>query len=172
MNIAKYVACICEGSAEEVIINILLDNDLLIINREQLLEEKPIRERKGSAFEKKYLRKEFDGTITVFRILDSRSEAFKISKAYQHKVDIINVITAPEIEMLIIFNENAYNEYKKSGKKPSAFCKENLKMKHVKETSFVREYFSDASILINAITKYHSKAKVKNGEYTLLDLLK
>lgn len=172
MNIAEYVACICEGSAEEVIINILLDNDLLIFGREQLLEEKPIRERKGSAFEAKYLRKGFDGKITVFRILDSRGEAFKVSKAYQHKVDIINVITAPEIEMLIIFNEDAYNDFKKSGKKPSAYCKENLKMRHVKESQFVRDYFSDADILVEAIKTYHSKSKIKKGEYTLLDILK
>ena len=39
-----------------------------------------------------------------------------------------NGITAPEIEMLIIFNEDKYKEFKKSGKKPSDFCKEKLKM--------------------------------------------
>lgn len=43
-------------------------------------------------------------------------------------MDVINVITAPEIEMLIIFNEDKYKEFKKSGKKPSDFCKEDLKM--------------------------------------------
>ena len=37
----------------------------------------------------------------MIRILDSRRENFKISKAYQFMVDVINVITAPEIEMLI-----------------------------------------------------------------------
>lgn len=34
MELAKYKACICEGSAEEAIIDILVDNDLLIFNRE------------------------------------------------------------------------------------------------------------------------------------------
>lgn len=33
MELAKYKACICEGSAEEAIIDILVDNDLLIFNR-------------------------------------------------------------------------------------------------------------------------------------------
>lgn len=64
-------------------------------------------------------------------------EYFKLSKAYESKVDVINVITAPEIEMLIIFNEEKYNEFKKSGKKPSIFCKENLKMSSVKSYDFV-----------------------------------
>ena len=35
MELAKYKACICEGSAEEAIIDILVDNDLLIFNREE-----------------------------------------------------------------------------------------------------------------------------------------
>lgn len=30
MKLAKYKACICEGSAESAIIDILVDNDLLI----------------------------------------------------------------------------------------------------------------------------------------------
>ena len=42
MKLAKYKACICEGSAEEAIIDILVDNDLLIFNREEMLEERVI----------------------------------------------------------------------------------------------------------------------------------
>ena len=34
MELAKYKACICEGSAENAIMDILLDNDLLIFTRE------------------------------------------------------------------------------------------------------------------------------------------
>lgn len=40
MELAKYKACICEGSAENAIIDILLDNDLLIFTREEMLEER------------------------------------------------------------------------------------------------------------------------------------
>ena len=54
----------------------------------------------------------------MLRVLDSRREKFKISKAYEHKIDVINVITAPEIEMLIILNEGKYDAYKRSRKKP------------------------------------------------------
>ena len=82
-----------------------------------MLEEEVIRCRDGKRFEEKYLRKGFLEKISVIRILDSRRENFKLSKAYEHKVDVINVITAPEIEMLIIFNEDKYKEFKKSGKK-------------------------------------------------------
>lgn len=44
------------------------------------------------------MRKEFEGKITVYRILDSRREKFNLSKAYEDKVDVKNVITAPEID--------------------------------------------------------------------------
>lgn len=172
MELAKYKACICEGAAENAIMDVLLDNDLLIFSREEMLEEKVIRCREGKKFEQKYLRKGFTGKISVIRILDSRRENFKISKAYEHKIDVINVITAPEIEMLIIFAENKYKEFKKSGKKPSDFCKENLRMADVKSYDYVSAYFSNSDMLVGAIIKYHQMSKIPKGEYTLLDLLK
>lgn len=38
MELAEYKACICEGAAEAAIIDILLDNDLLIFSRKDMLE--------------------------------------------------------------------------------------------------------------------------------------
>ena len=172
MELAKYKACICEGSAENAIMDILLDNNLLIFTRDEMLEEEVIRCREGKKFEEKYLRKGFDDKISVIRILDSRRENFKLSKAYANKVNVINVITAPEIEMLIIFNVDKYKEFKKSGKKPSSFCKEDLKMYDVKAYDFVRDYFNNPEILVAAIKKYHETSRIQKGEYTLLDLLR
>lgn len=172
MELAKYKACICEGAAENAVMDILLDADLLVFSREEMLEEAVIRCREGNKFEQKYLRKGFADKISVIRILDSRREKFKIGKAYEHKIDVINVITAPEIEMLIIFAENQYKEFKKSGKKPSDFCKENLRMPEVKSYDYVFNYFSDSKILVSAIKEYHRIARIPKGEYTLLDLLK
>ena len=74
--------------------------------------------------------------------------------------------------MLIIFAENQYKEFKKSGKKPSDFCKENLRMPEVKSYDYVFNYFSDSQILVSAIKEYHRTARIPKGEYTLLDLLK
>ena len=108
MELAKYKACICEGSAEEAIIDILVDNDLLIFNREEMLEECVIRCRSAKRFEERYLRKGFDEQISVIRILDSRREEFRLSKAYEQKIDVVNVITAPEIEMLIIHDLDTF----------------------------------------------------------------
>ena len=146
--------------------------ELLIFSREEMVEEEVIRCRDGRKFEEKYLRKGFRDKISLIRILDSRRENFRISKAYAGKVDVINVVTAPEIEMLIIFNENKYKEFKKTGKKPSSFCKEDLKMAEVKSYDFVKNYFDNPLVLVAAIKKYHEMSRVPKGEYTLLDLLR
>ena len=172
MKLARIKACICEGAAEAAIIDVLLDNDLLIFQREEMLDEGVIRCRDGKSFETRYLRKGFNDLISVIRVLDSRRENFKLGKAYESKVDVINVITAPEIEMLIIFNEDKYTEFKKSGKKPSIFCKEDLKMSGVKSYDFVKDYFEQPEMLVQAIKKYSEISKIRKGEYTLLDLLK
>ena len=37
MKLAPYIACICEGSAEAAIIDVLVDNNLLIFTREEML---------------------------------------------------------------------------------------------------------------------------------------
>lgn len=172
MELSKYNACICEGTAEQVIMDLLLDNNKLIFSRNELLEHEVLRCRTGKNFEEQYLRKGFTEQITVFRILDSRRENFKLSKAYQNKVKIINVITAPEIEMLVILNEGKYADYKKSGKKPSEYCKSDLKYHDVKSATFVRSYFNDIDILIRAIIEYKRVSNIQRNEITLAYILK
>lgn len=171
MELSHYKAVLCEGAAEEAIINILLDDQRLIFEREELLEEKPLRIRQANRFEARYLRKGFSEKISIIRILDSRNENFKLSKAYKSKVDVINIVTAPEIEMLIIINEGMYKTFCKSRKKPSDFCKTNLKMPNVKSYQFISDYFANPDDLIQAIIEYDSIHK-NTGEYSLKDLLK
>ncbi|MDR4024604.1 MAG: hypothetical protein Q3W97_07510 [Clostridium sp.] len=146
MELAKYKACICEGSAEEAIIDILVDNDLLIFKREEMLEECVIRCRSAKRFEERYLRKGFEEQISVIRILDSRREEFRLSKAYE--------------------------QFKRSGKKTSEFCKTNLRMHDVKSYDFVKQYFSTPQLLVKAIKEYRRTANIPKGEYSLSDLLR
>ena len=81
MELSKYIACLCEGTAEEVIINILLDNDKLIFNRSQLIEETPLRCRDAKTFETRHLRKGFTDQISIIRILDSRIKIFPVERS-------------------------------------------------------------------------------------------
>ena len=170
---SKLIACICEGGAETVIMDLLLDNGLLIFNREQLMEERTLPRTSVREFEQRYLRTEFDQKILILRVIDSRREKFNLSRAYQCQVDVINVITAPEIEMLIIASKKLYDDYCRSGfKKPSDYCKNLLGIKTVKSPSFLREYFANTDFLIASIKEYHRVHKQKNGEISLYDLIK
>lgn len=172
MKLSKYVACICEGGAEKTIIELLLDSNSLIFSYDDLLEGEILRCRKARDFETQYLRKYFNEKVTVLRILDSRKERFAWSKAYAHKVDVINVVTAPEIEMLVILSENKYKEFKGSNLKPSEYCKSFLGYSNVKRPVFIEAYFKDLDKLITAIKRYKKVSKINHGEYALADLLK
>lgn len=170
-------ACICEGGAERAIIEILLEHDLLIFNSDELLDGVILRCRDAKTFESRYLRKGFTDTIRVYRILDSRRENFKLSAPYAQKVEVVNVITAPEIEMLIIASEGRRDDYLKKSRrdasmKPSTYCKSVLKYSNVKTYDFVHEYFEDINKLMKALQLYKSKSKIRKGEKTIYDLLK
>lgn len=170
----KYIACICEGGAETAIMNMLLDQNKLIFSRDELLEGEILKTRKGKGFETLLFEKGFCKVkIKMYiRVLDTRRENFKISKAYQHKVEIVNVITAPEIEMLIICNEGKYLDFeKRKNMSPSEYCKSILKMKNVKSVSFVKEYFSDISVLEKVFMNIRRISKVRKDEKTIYDLL-
>lgn len=167
------IACICEGGAETVIMDILLDNGLLIFNREQLINERILPRTSVKDFERCYLRRAYDQRIVILRIIDSRREEFNLNKAYRCQVDVINVITAPEIEMLIIAGLNQYGAFCRSKtNKPSEYCKSILKMKNVKSPSFIKEYFGDTNFLLKSIKEYHRVHKQSNNEIALFDLLK
>lgn len=169
----KIIACICEGSAESAIVNKLMDEGKLVFSRDDLLDNEVLRCRSASKFEERYLRKGFTKKITVYRILDSRREDFKLHKAYKSKIDVINVITAPEIEMLIIIHKGKYSEYSKvkSKTKPSEFCKDVLKLSTVKSTEFITDYFSNVDDLVNAIREYQKLSHIPKNETCLADLL-
>lgn len=173
----KYIACICEGNAERAILDLLLDNHKLIFEREDLIEEEILKCRSGKEFEKRYLRKGFLEKITIYRVLDSHSEKFNLSKAYEHKVDVKNVVTAPEIEKLIICNEGKNKEFnrekrKNSRLKPNTYCKTFLKYSNIKSYDFVTKYFSDMDVLLKALHEYRRISKVRTNEMTICDLLK
>ena len=178
----RYHAIICEGSAEQAIIEILLEHHCLIIeNDDYLIDNGPIRIRGAKEFCDKYLGKNFGGKIDLYRIMDSRNENFnfgsrRYEKIFAEKINVVNVITPPEIEVLMIICENKYDHFANKGKsaKPSDYCKDVLGLKGVKSFDFVRSYFQDIHILLKAVKELHGKKKssLPKDARTLYDLLK
>lgn len=172
LSLGKKVAVICEGGAETAIMEMLLDADRLIFKEDDLFYDEIIRCRNAEKFEQRYLKVRLSYKLTIIRVLDSRRENFKLSRPYCDDIDVINVVTAPEIEMLIILNEGKYDQFKKSGKKPSEYCKQIFKNENIKSRTWVKEYFKNIDDLIQSIRMYDRVSDVRMGEYTLLDLLK
>ncbi len=169
------VACICEGGAETAIINILLDAGKLIFKSSQLIEDEPLRRTSGKEFCERYLKKDFESKVYVIRVIDSKRENFKITQQYKSKIEqVIDVVTSPEIEMLIIISEGMYDDYKNSNyKKPSEYCKSKLKIKYVKSPSYYQDKFgNDVDFLIKCIKEYSRVHKQDEDKATLYDLIK
>ena len=172
-------AILCEGAAEQAILEILLENDVLTIKKESLFEEKVFRERGAESFFKKYMRVDLNEKVMIYRILDSKNENFKIKnkikKDFQGKYEVVDIVTSPEIEMLVIISEGRFIDYSKvkSKVKPSEYCKQSLKLRRIKEYNFIRDYFSDVNHLVSVIIEYHSLMKVNKDKFplTLYDLL-
>ena len=71
-------------------------------------------------------------------MLDRENEKFEIKNAaYSEKIDVVNIVTSPEIEMLIICSEGKYEDYckVKSKMSPSKFCKQYLPQLGSKKSS-------------------------------------
>lgn len=178
-----HVICISEGSAEEVIIKKLFESNKLIFkNGDIYIEDKLIRKfsrtRQGKKFAKENLEMDYgERHINILRILDSKRESFSLGKVYEERVQsgeiqIFNILTRPEIEILIIINEGHYQKFtnKKGNDNANIYCKTELNMSDVKSAKFVSDYFSDIDLLINCIKKY-KELHSRKDEYSLFDLL-
>ncbi|NLQ74990.1 hypothetical protein [Streptococcus mutans] len=177
----NYSAIICEGAAEEAIVEILLENNCIVIeNDEYLIGNGPIRIRDAKKFCDTYMGKNYGSKIDLFRIIDSKNENFNFGSAryrkiFQEKIEVINVITPPEIELLIIVSENRFKKFSNSHhSKPSDYCMQELKINSVKSFKFVKEYFSDVNKLLDAIKEVHriKQSSIPKHFRTLYDLLK
>jgi len=178
-----HVIYIPEGSAEEVIMKKLLEsNNLIFKNGDIYKEDKLIRTysrtRQGRKFARENLEMDYGKRhINILRILDSKREKFNLGKVYderiqEEKIRIFDILTRPEIEILIIINEGHYEKFtnRKGDIGASTYCKKELKMREVKNKKFVSSYFNDIDILINSIKRYKELHSGKN-EYCLFDLL-
>lgn len=159
----NYVLCICEGNFEKAVVDILLENDLLIFNKNNLIEVHIIeRSRSARKIEVNYLNPSYDKPIDIIRIIDSSKEKFILSPAYRNKVnEIKTVLSKPSIEILIIIAEKHFDKFKNDKHKNHKHsCEEyiylHFKYKNIKSYDFVRKYFKDPKTLVNAILEYKS----------------
>lgn len=173
-----YVACICEGSSELTIINLLLEKECLIFSEDNLLNKSimpPKYFRNSAKFSSQYLTMDYhSGRLFVFLIQDRKGITYRIKKPYSDKIEgPYYFVTAPEIEMLMIHSLNAYNDYKKkSNISPSEYLCNRLKIKEasLKSHDFIKDFYGEHDLKAAIIT-HKSKSKKTKGNLFLADLL-
>lgn len=120
----------CEGTAEKVAVDILLEADALVFPKADVVDV--TRLRKASDIQDKYLNLDYDWPLCVVRVLDSRKERFKLGNLYAGRFPVVSYVTHPEIEVLAIIREGAWRRWHGGRMKPSDFCKQELGMREVK----------------------------------------
>lgn len=168
-----YILCICEDSAEEDIMNWLLEENKLKFSKDDLIDKKFIRIRGARKIQDKYLSFDHQKEVVILRILDSSKENFNLDNLFKDRFEVVNAITNPEIEILIIINFDDLKVYSQKHKntKPSSYAKSQYSIKNIKKYGTMRKIFNnDIDSLIKSIDIH--KAKISKTQYTINDLLK
>lgn len=183
----RFVLFSVEGSAEGVIVERLVSDDLLIVANDRVVRDaayvdRPYtRTRKAADIVRDYFGVDYavEGAegLLIARIVDSKSPSFSIPRRQSNGTEVLSFYTRPEIEMLVIHREGAYDRWSKAHRRnkslrPSEFCKGELGLPRVKEAEFLEEYWADGSVLADCIRKHASKAHRDPGDLLLADLLK
>lgn len=175
----KYLI-MCEGPNELQVINILLENDKLILGRDDLVDLRPFHARQLKSTAIQTALRVYPGKdIKILRIGDSMSDFLKIPKDMEDRfVGVEKYCTKPELEMLLIIAEGMAAEYDKvkSKEKAKNFAKKNIKngrKRYDNSSDFYLDYFDDnVDKLVEAIREYKRTKKHNAGEGFLADLLK
>lgn len=180
----RKILLLCEGKNEEKLLNILLDEDALIFKRDDLIELRPFPIPYNIKHQVIVTSILHNGEpIDIFRVKDSQKDNITIPKEikkYASKERVYDYCTKPEIEMLLIYNENLVDEYQKvkSKIKPKDFAKGNIVYngrRYDNSTDFYDIYYGgpeNKGKLVNNIKGYKKYQTNKKGEKPLADLLK
>lgn len=177
------ILLLCEGNNEEVLLNILLDANAFRFTRDDLigLRPYPIRQLNNPTIKSDL--KYYGFPVIVYRIGDKQNDKLVIPKDLKNIVHcnrVYKYCTKPELEMLLILNENLEKEYEKvkSVESPKSFAKKYIKyngIKYDQSSEFLEMYFGGKNVkkLIKSISKYKKYKKHHNSdELYLADLLK
>ena len=159
----------CEGTAEEVIVRKLLEADALVFPRGNLVEV--TRKRKSREIQEEFLNYDYGWPVCILRVLDSRGERFSLGTLYAGRFPVRSFFTHPEIEILVIIKEGQWKVWKKGQKRPSQYCRENLRMDKVKQRDFLEGYW-DAVSIAAAAREYRRLSHIGKDEYCLADLIR
>lgn len=166
--VSSHAIISCEGTVEQVIVEKLLEADALILPAENVVDV--TRKRSAAGIKEEYLNYDYPWSVCIVRVLDSRTEKFVLGKLYT-RFRVLSFITHPEAEILAVIRERAWDKWKRSGKKPSDFCKQDLGMSEIKSSEFLAAYW-DVDSVARAAREYRRLSKIGKDELCLADLIR
>ena len=133
----------CEGTNEEKLVELLLDNNKLKIKRSELIGLKPynIRQLNNPTIINELIR--YGERVIVYRIGDTQKDKLKIPIILKNIIsskDIYKYCTKPELEILLIINDELYQDYLKSKKRPKDYAKEKITYNKKNMTNQMNSY--------------------------------
>ena len=167
----------CEGPNEKKIIELLLRENKLIFSSDDLVGLVPYHARQLSAPILIPELSMYKGDFEIIRVGDTMKDELKIPKHLKSRiVRVDRYCTKPELEILLIINENLYSQFLKSKLSPKQFAKKCIvynRQKYDNSTNFYDEYYRDRvdKLVLNLI-EYRRIKKHNDGELFLADLLK
>lgn len=162
------IVLLCEGQTEEELCNVLLDKGHFIFSREDILDLRPLHVRQLASLSYLINTLPIDEVINVYRIGDTQKDDLDLSmfKARKDKIKTYKYCTKPEIEILLIINENLFDEYSKTKSRirPKRFLQ-------LRKFPSVKLYFATHDMRY-AILEYKKLKKQKKDELYLSDIIK
>lgn len=136
----------CEGSAERVAMEILLDAGLLRFGSDDVVCDRmtgrpTIQRGKPDNLASQYLQMSYENPIVILYILNSLKEQLKLPR-YASDTDVYYFHTRPEIEILTIIREGRYADFMNhAGRDAARYCQKELGLSDIKKEKFLRGYW-------------------------------
>ena len=168
---------LCEGPNEKKIVELLLRENRLKFNDEDLIGLVPYHARQFDSPVVQSALNMYQGHFDVYRIGDKQADKLKIPGFLKQRIgSIYKICTKPELEILLIINENLVHNWQRSGKRPKDFAKKEIqfqRQRYDNSSQFYEAYYGKRiDLLIENLKEYKRTKRHEKDELFLADFIR
>lgn len=156
-----------EGKCELYLADQLIDSGHFFLTRDEILDNRVHHIRQLVSIQSLINLLPKDEEIDVYRIGDTQKDEYDLTpfKLREEHIHIHKICTKPEIEILIVINEDKYKEFQKSGLSPKEYVKSNL------PNCYDFKQYIESHDMIWAVKEYKRIKRHKKDELYLNDFI-
>ena len=168
---------LCEGPNEKKIVELLLRDNRLLFNTEDLIGLVPYHARQLDSPVVQSALNMYSGPFDIYRIGDTQTDKLRIPGHLKSRIlSISKICTKPELEILLIINENLIHVWQRSGKRPKDFAKKEIQFqrrRYDNSSQFYEEYYGRRiDLLIENLKEYKRTKRHDRDELFLADFIR